>query len=100
MGKSAGIAMYFVDSVGDGSSIIEMLVSKPLVRVIEFGAVPPQWSNPNLATSDEDEVVLCCSVSWSKGPIVLTEFLVRKLTFAPSGSSKVPEVFGVLASGA
>ena len=96
MGKSAGIAMYFVDSVGEGSNI-EMLVSKPLVRVIEFGAVPPRWSNPNLATSDEDEVVLCCLVSWSKGPIVLTEFLVRKLTVAPSGSSSVPEVFGVLA---
>ena len=99
MGKSAGIAMYFVDSVGDGSNIIEMLVSNPLVRVIEFGAVLPRWRNLNLATSDVDEVILLCSVSWSKGPIVLTEFLVRKLTVGPSGSSSVPEVFGVLALG-
>ena len=92
--------MYFVDSVGNGSNIIEMLVLKALVRVIEFGAVPPHWRNPNLATSNVDEVVLLCSVSWSKGPIVLTEFLVRKLAVVPSGSSNVPEAVGVLASGA
>ena len=74
MGKSDGIAMYFVDSVGDGSPIIEMLVSKALVRVIEVGAVPPRWRKPNLATSDVDEVVLLCSVSWSKGPRGLTDW--------------------------
>ena len=62
MGKSAGIAMYFVDSVGEGSKI-EMLVSKPLFRVIEFRAGRPRWRNPSLATSDFDEVVLSCLVS-------------------------------------
>ena len=75
-------------------------MSKPLVRVIEFGAVPPHWRNPNLATSDVDEVIVLYLVSWSKGAIGLTEFLVRKLADVPSGSSTVPEAVGVLASGA
>ena len=98
MGKSDGIAMYFVDSVGDGSPIIEMLVSKALVRVIEVGAVPPRWRKPSLATPNVDEDVFLCSVFWSKGPMGLTEFLVRKLEVVPSGSNNVPEAVGVLAS--
>ena len=97
MGKSDGIAMYFVDSVGDGSPIIEMLVSKALVRVIEVGAVPVRWRKPSLATPNVEDVFLC-SVFWSKEPRGLTEFLVRKLEVVPSGSNNVPEAVGVLAS--
>ena len=89
--------MYFVDSVGDGSPIIETLVSKALVRVIEVGAVPPRWRKPSLATPNVDEDVFLCSVFWSKGPMGLTEFLVRKLEVVPSGSNNVPEAVGVLA---
>ena len=58
MGKSACIAMYFVDSVGDGSPIIEMLVSKAF-RVIEVGAVPVRWRKPSLGTPNVEDVFLC-----------------------------------------